>query len=127
MDGVESRVRKAFESAERGGMMNFSRARRLTLTVALTTILSGVALGQSTFGTILGTVRDQSGGVMPGCAVSVENVGTSLRRSTLTDENGFYAAPNLEPGTYKVKIELPGFQVAEYTSIQLLARQTIRI
>jgi Carboxypeptidase regulatory-like domain/TonB dependent receptor len=108
--------------------MNFSFALRIVSAVALTAILANsVAFGQSTFGTILGTVRDQSGAVMPGSAVTVENVGTSVRRSTITDETGFYTAPNLEPGTYKVRIQLPGFQVAEYTGIQLTARQTIRI
>jgi len=109
-------------------MMKFSFVLRAVLTIFLITILMhGAASGQSTFGTILGTVRDQSGGVMPGCAVTVENVGTSFRRSALTDDTGSYTAPNLEPGTYKVRIELPGFQVAEYTSIQLSARQTVRI
>jgi hypothetical protein len=107
-------------------MRNSLFARRAVF-VLITILMSGSAFGQSTFGTILGTVRDQSGAVMPGCAVTVENVGTSLRRSTITDETGSYAAPNLEPGTYKVRLELPGFQVAEYTNIQLTARQTIRI
>jgi hypothetical protein len=86
-----------------------------------------VAFGQSTFGTILGTVHDTSGAVMPGCAVTVENVGTSAKRSTVTDETGSYTVQNLEPGMYTVKIELPGFQVTEFTSITLTARQTIRL
>ena len=105
-----------------------SFAPRVVLAVAsITFLMDGVALGQSTFGTIVGTVRDQSGAVMPGCVVTVENMGTSVRRSTLTDETGSYTVSNLEPGTYRVRMELPGFQVAEYTSIQLTARQTIRI
>ena len=44
-------------------------------------------LGQSTFGTILGTVHDQSGALIPGCAITIENVGTSSRRAALTDES----------------------------------------
>jgi hypothetical protein len=108
--------------------MNSSRALRMALTVTFIAVLmNGVAFGQSTFGTILGTVRDQSGAVLPGSAVTVENAGTSLRRSTITDEAGSYTASNLEPGAYKVRIELAGFQIAEYTGIQLTARQTIRI
>src|SRR5262245_40844409 len=87
----------------------------------------GMALAQSTFGTIVGNVRDPSGAVLPGSVVTVENTGTSARRSTLSDEAGSYSVPNLEPGVYKVTIELPGFQAAQYTNIQLLARQTIRI
>src|SRR5262249_32775390 len=43
------------------------------------------------------------------------------------DESGSYTFPNLEPGTYRVTMETPGFRVAEYPNIQLLARQTIRI
>src|SRR5438876_2034924 len=45
----------------------------------------------------------------------------------VADEAGSYTAPNLEPGTYRVRIEVAGFQVAEFTDIQLPARQTIRI
>jgi hypothetical protein len=82
---------------------------------------------QSTFGTILGTVRDSSGALMPGCVVTVENAGTSLRRSAVADETGAYSFPNLEPGTYKMTMETQGFQVSEFPNIQLLARQTIRI
>src|SRR5213593_2932856 len=108
--------------------MNFSFVSRAVLTgLSFMMLIGGVAFGQSTFGTILGTVRDQSGAIMPGCVVTVENTGTSLRRSLLADETGSYTAPNLEPGTYKVRMEMPGFQVAEYTGIQLLARQTVRI
>jgi Carboxypeptidase regulatory-like domain/TonB dependent receptor len=101
--------------------------RAILILCVITSEMPGAAFGQSTFGTILGTVRDQSGAIMPGCVVTVENIGTSLRRSTVADDAGSYTALNLEPGTYKVKIELPGFQVAEYTNIQLQARQTIRI
>ncbi|HYR89787.1 MAG TPA: carboxypeptidase-like regulatory domain-containing protein, partial [Terriglobia bacterium] len=91
------------------------------------TLSTGISPGQSTFGTILGTVRDSSGALMPGCVITAENTGTSLRRSSVADESGSYTLPNLEPGSYKMTIEAQGFQVAEYTSIQLLARQTIRI
>src|SRR6267143_906282 len=109
-------------------MMRFSFLWRAALMIVLIpNLMHSIAFGQSTFGTIQGTVHDQSGGVMPGCAVTVENVGTSARRAAITYETGSYAAPNLEPGTYKVRIELPGFQVAEYTGIQLTARQTVRI
>jgi hypothetical protein len=87
----------------------------------------GAAFGQSTFGTITGAVHDQSGAVMPGCAVTAENAGTSAKRSTVTDEQGSYTIQNLEPGMYTIKIELPGFQIAEFTSITLTARQTIRL
>ena len=107
--------------------LSSSRPRLIVCVIACVTLSTGISLGQSTFGTILGTVRDSSGALMPGCVITAENTGTSLRRSSVADESGSYTLPNLEPGSYKVTIEAQGFQVAEYTSIQLLARQTIRI
>jgi hypothetical protein len=88
---------------------------------------SSPALAQSTFGTIVGTVRDPSGALTPSVVITVENTGTSVRRSTMADESASYSFLKLEPGTYKVIMMAPGFQVAEYTNIQLLGRQTIRI
>jgi hypothetical protein len=89
----------------------------------------GVApsFAQSTFGTIVGTVKDSTGALMPGVVITIQNIGTSVTRSTMADESASYSFPNLEPGTYKVTMMAPGFQLAEYTNIQLLARQTIRI
>jgi hypothetical protein len=85
------------------------------------------SFAQSTFGTIVGTVKDATGALMPGVVITVENIGTSVIRSTMADENASYSFLNLEPGTYKVTMMAPGFQLAEYTNISLLARQTIRI
>jgi Carboxypeptidase regulatory-like domain len=97
------------------------------LAILLLFLGSSVPLAESTFGTILGTLRDSSGALMPDVVITIEHTGTSFRRSTMADEAASYLFPNLEPGTYKVTMMAPGFQVAEYTNIQLLARQTIRI
>src|SRR6266850_5581589 len=106
--------------------LSSSRPRLIVCVIVCVTLSTGISPGQSTFGTILGTVRDSSGALMPGCVITAANIGTSLRRSSVADESGSYTLPNLEPGSYKMTIEAQGFQVAEYT-IQLLARQTIRI
>jgi hypothetical protein len=81
---------------------------------------------QSTFASVVGTVRDTSGAVVSGAIVALDNQGTSARRSTITDESGSYTVPNLEPGKYKLSISSPGFQVSNY-ALELLARQTVRI
>jgi hypothetical protein len=87
---------------------------------------SSSALGQSTFGSILGTVQDPSGAAVALCKVTVHNKGTSTQRAALTDQTGNYTVTNLDPGNYEVSFEAPGFQrtVAE---VELLARQTARI
>src|SRR3954454_22389948 len=94
--------------------------------ITILVLSTGVALGQSTFASLLGTVHDPSGGVLATCMIVVENTGTSARRSTVTDDSGSYTVPNLEPGTYKISIEAPGFQVSTRT-FELQSRQTLRI
>jgi len=86
----------------------------------------GSALGQSTFGSILGTVQDPSGAAVALCKVTIQNKGTSTQRAALADQTGNYVVTNLDPGNYEVTFEAPGFQrtVAE---VELLARQTARI
>ena len=83
------------------------------------------AIAQSTFGTILGTVRDASGAVISKSVVTADNTGTSAHRATITDASGDYSIPNLEPGIYKVTIEAPGFQPFIH-QVELTARETVR-
>jgi hypothetical protein len=104
--------------------MSLLRSLPLCIAVAAFPV---VAVAQSTFGEFVGTVKDQSGGVVAGCAVTVRNVGTSATRSTVTDPTGNYTVVNLEPGVYEISITMPGFQRAVYSNLQLLARQTVRV
>jgi hypothetical protein len=76
-------------------MMNLWRAGLVVILIAAATC--SATFGQSTFGTILGTVHDTSGAVMPGCAVTIENTGTSAKRSAVTDETGL-----IEPKTWSL-------------------------
>lgn len=90
-------------------------------------LLPAITVGQSTFGEFVGTVKDPSGSVIANCAISVRNVGTSATRSTVTDSTGNYTVVNLEPGTYEITMQLPGFDKAVFTNLQLLSRQTVRV
>src|SRR5438270_699923 len=67
------------------------------------------AIAQTAAGTIVGTVSDETGAMLPGVTVAVVNMDTSLTRTLLTDVSGRYAAPNLPPGPYSVKASLQGF------------------
>jgi len=88
---------------------------------------AGAARAQSTFGSIVGTVRDPSGSVIQSCKVTVVNQGTSFQRATLTDAEGNFTFVNLEPGAYVATMEAVGFQRATYSDVRLTARQTLRI
>ena len=84
------------------------------------------AYAQTTTGTILGTVTDETGAVMPGVAISIENLDTGLTRTLVTGDLGTYRSPNLSLGTYELTAELPGFNRVTRSGIELtLGRQAV--
>ncbi|MDP9088638.1 MAG: carboxypeptidase-like regulatory domain-containing protein, partial [Pseudomonadota bacterium] len=96
-------------------------------TLLLATLLfMGQAFAQSTFGTFVGTVHDPSGSIVTQCIVTLTNNETSARRSALTDKAGDYIVVNLEPGTYQIVMQAPGFEPVTFKSVELLSRQTVR-
>ena len=69
--------------------------------------------------TISGTVKDASGGVLPGVTVEASSPALIEKtRSTVTSGSGTYSIPALRPGTYTVKFELPGFGTVKGTAIR---------
>jgi hypothetical protein len=90
---------------------------RLACTLLLTLFLAGVASAQTFRGTILGTVTDQNGAVVPGAQVTVKNTNTGLVRSTLTDDEGNYTIPELPIGPYEVRIEHTGFVASVVSNV----------
>jgi hypothetical protein len=81
--------------------------------------LSLPATAQTTTGRILGTITDATGATVNGAVVTVSDVERGTVRTFTTEAGGDYAAPNLQPGQYKVRVEAKGFKTAERTSIQL--------
>ena len=61
-------------------------------------------------GQLAGTVTDPSGALVAGANVSVRNIGTNVRRTDTTSSSGAYEITNLEPATYEVTVQAPGFQ-----------------
>jgi hypothetical protein len=82
---------------------------------------------QANTGLILGTVTDQSGGVVANATVTVLDVQRGVSRTLKADAAGEYAAPNLTPGTYDVRAEAPGFNTAEHSNILLEVGKELRI
>lgn len=78
----------------------------VTLTFAHT------ASGQITAATISGTIKDQTGAVLPGVDVVVENANTGVRRAGVTDGSGHFTMTGLPPGTYQTRASLEGFGAA---------------
>lgn len=76
---------------------------------------------------ILGTVYDQSGSVVAGARITVIDVQKGVERSLTTDQAGAYAAPNLDPGMYRIRAEFKGFKTFERQNIQLEVGQEARV
>src|ERR1035438_10488144 len=85
--------------------------------VCLVIAVSVAAFSQTTTGRILGTVSDQSGAAVAGAAVVITDVQRGGSRAVATDDSGDYAAPQLQPGIYKVRAEAKGFKTVERVNI----------
>jgi hypothetical protein len=68
---------------------------------------------------INGTVRDQSGAVLPGVEITATQTQTGIARTTVSNETGSYVLPTLPIGTYKVEAALAGFRTFVQTGIEL--------
>ena len=98
--------------------------RTLNLSL-LVVILAGLALAQVDTGTILGTVTDTTGGVVPGAKVTLTNEGTSLAQTTETRQDGTYIFTPVKIGAYSIEVQFSGFQKARRTGIQVNIQQQV--
>ncbi len=101
-------------------------AMRILLFLCLIGLVSAMAVAQSTFGSILGTVHDASSAAIQGAQVTLTNVGTNAVRTETTDATGNYAFRNIDVGVYKIVIGAQGFQPQTMPEISLTARETRR-
>jgi len=82
------------------------------LAVLASLLLATTVLAQVDTGTILGTVKDQSGAVVPGATVTITHEGMSLTLTTVTRDDGTYVFTPIRTGPYLVEVELQGFKKA---------------
>ena len=103
------------------------RHLRVFCSLLLILALSATSLAQTYQGRILGTVTDESGGVVRGAKVIITNTETGVSRSLETNDSGDYAAPNLSPGLYTIVVEASGFKKVERAEIRLEVAKDARI
>src|SRR5213594_2928832 len=91
----------------------------LILVPALSVVTCVIATGQGATAQISGTVKDQSGAVLPGAEITATQTETGAVRTALSDETGSYVLPNLPVGPYKLEVSLPGFRTFVQSGIVL--------
>ena len=107
--------------------MRMSRIFMLTAVVVTSVSIPHVLFAQETTGTIIGTVTDDSGAVLPGVTVVLRHTGTGQTSERVTNTEGFYTAPLLPIGTYEATFTLSGFQPRTVRGIALSVNDRIVI
>ena len=80
------------------------------LLVALVVGLSQPAYAQVLYGSIIGTITDETGAVVPGASVSVMNTATGASQEVTTNEVGIYRITNVFAGNYDLTVTSEGFR-----------------
>jgi hypothetical protein len=86
-----------------------------------------LVLAQGGLGTFNGRVVDPGDAVLPGVTVTAININTKVTRITVTNAEGLYSLPGLEPGVYAIQAELSGFSNVTRTDVTLAVNQTITV
>src|SRR5512140_1867542 len=89
--------------------------RRFSLVSLLLVLLATAAWPQATTGSVSGTVRDQSGAVIPNADVTITNIETNVTAHSRTTEAGVYFYPGVMAGSYRLAVEFTGMQKYEGT------------
>ena len=106
---------------------------RLPVRVASTLAVLGIlfapvhAAAQVAVGTLVGSVRDDSGGGVPGVTVTATETRTNIIRTAVSNATGNYSFNNLAPGVYRVDGELVGFKKFSREGVEVSVNTTIRV
>lgn len=105
-------------------MASRRRASRLLVFLALFLLVATSMSAQTVTGTMSGTVTDRSGAALPGVTVVIRNLETGLERVSVTNEQGFFNAPFLPVGRYRINIELAGLGSMRRENVPVNLNQT---
>src|SRR5256886_2264810 len=102
--------------------------RKLLVLIVIGLFGASVVLGQGGgVGSILGTITDGSGAAIAKAKVTVTNTATNINLVTESSDDGNYAVPYLRPGTYRVTVEVTGFQKTVVQDVTVAVDQNVRV
>src|SRR5580692_11142589 len=108
-------------------MRSMSNGIRILGCIFLVLVLAAPLISQSTSGRILGNISDPSGAAVSGATVVITDVQRGTTRTVPTNASGDYAAPDLQPGVYKVRAEATGFKTVEHVNITVEVAEDVRV
>lgn len=95
--------------------------------LALALFLCAYAPAQSTFGVVIGEVRDGSGAIVPNAKVKLTNTAENSTREAVSNTSGLYEFQNVKAGPYTLNVAAAGFRAFNASGLELVARQTLRV
>jgi hypothetical protein len=103
--------------------------RLLELSVFLATVSASILTAQTFRGTLLGTITDPTGAVIPGVSISVKNMDTGIERMTQSNSDGAFRVPELPVGRYSVTVTMAGFTpyLAEDVDVAVAGEVTLNV
>lgn len=104
-----------------------AKGMSICLFVTLMFASAAVAQTQITAGTIQGTVLDANGAAVPGATIEVKNADTNFVRTTTSDDEGRFVAPQLPPGRYTVTVSKAGFATLLVEKADLTVGQAMNL
>jgi hypothetical protein len=126
--GITTRVNKIRRRCSIGELKSQSTSHLLLALAALVLCLGGVfSQAQTTAGTIVGNVTEQSGAVLSETQVTLTNIDTSDTRLTKTNQSGYYQFVNVPPGSYRISVQEQGFKQLVREPIELQVASTIQV
>ncbi len=100
---------------------------KISMLLVVILLVASWAVGQSTFGGIVGVVKDPSQEAVGNAHVTLTSLEDRTQRTTSTDANGEFELINLKPGLYELDVHSDGFAEYKISSLELAARQSLRL
>src|SRR5213594_285009 len=97
--------------------------RFATAIAAIIALGTSLSFAQTSSATILGTVKDTSGALVPGVSIMVKHTESGLTRNVVSGERGAYTVPLLPVGAYEITTAMPGFKQQVRSGINLVVGQ----
>src|SRR3989454_5273057 len=107
----------------RPGVSVYVLGRFVAAIVALIAFGTCLSFAQTSTATILGTVKDTSGALIPGVSITVKHTESGLTRTVVSGERGGYNVPLLPVGPYELTTTMPGFKQVVRSGINLVVGQ----
>ena len=102
-------------------------AKRLSVCILLACFAGSIALGQTSFGSIVGTITDSTGAIIPNVQLSLINLATNTTLTTVSNQAGIYVFLNVPPGEYRLEAEQSAFKHFIRQPIVVQVQQTYQV